>query len=47
MSQIPILRQALEARWRWTPDKGWHEIDTQAIYRYDRVTRQWYEVEAV
>lgn len=36
-----------EARWRWTPQEGWHEIDTQAIYRYDRVTRKWYEVEAV
>jgi len=36
-----------ESRWRWTPDKGWHEIDMDTIYRYDRVTKEWYEVEAV
>ena len=36
-----------QSRWRWTPDKGWYEIDMDTIYRYDRVTKEWYEVEAV
>ena len=33
--------------WRWTPEKGWHGVDRAKVYRYDRVTKEWYEVEAV